>query len=195
MHQSVSKKKAEIRKKFLEIRNGISQEDYLQKSKAISENTVQWIDSLNVNHVHCYLSIDSRNEVKTDNIIEWLIRNHFTVSVPVVDFRNDTLEHYQITTNGSFEENKWGVREPDIHSRRRRTEPALFDIVIVPVVASDNEKNRLGYGKGFYDRFLAKTPAIKAGLVFDCCISNKTLPVEPFDINLDLIISESGVQK
>lgn len=190
MEISVSEKKEKLRTKYLEKRNRLSESTYSEKCNQIYQNTRKWVDTINVNHIHCYLSIDERHEVKTDPIIQWLIRNHFTVSVPVVNFNTDSLEHYQISTFGNFKKNKWGVREPEPGSRIRRTEPALFDVVFVPVVASDRKKNRLGYGKGFYDRFLSETPALKAGLVFNICISDHEIPAKKFDVKMDLLISD-----
>lgn len=193
MGTSISEKKEKLRSKYLEKRNTLSENSYSEKCEKIYNNTRKWVDSLNVNHIHCYLSMDKRHEVKTDSIIQWLIRNHFTVSVPVVNFEENRLEHYQISAFGNFERNKWGAREPEPELRVRRTEPALFDVVFVPVVASDPKKNRLGYGKGFYDRFLSETPAIKAGLVFDICISENEIPTEKFDIKMDLLISDQKI--
>lgn len=193
MEVPVSEKKEQLRSKYLQKRESLSEGTYLEKCNQIYQNTRKWVDTLNVNHIHCYLSMDQRNEVKTDPIIQWLIQNHFTVSVPVVNFEKNTLEHYQISSFGNFETNRWGVREPAPGSRVRRTEPALFDVVFVPVVASDREKNRLGYGKGFYDRFLAGTPARKAGLVFDMCIADEKLPAEYFDIKMDLLITDCEI--
>jgi len=193
MGTSVTEKKEKLRSQYLEIRNKLSKSSYSEKCERIYLNTRKWVDSLNVNHIHCYLSMNERHEVKTDPVIQWLIRNHFTVSVPVVNFDKNRLEHYQISAFGNFETNRWGVREPAPESRLRRTEPALFDVVFVPVVASDRKKNRLGYGKGFYDRFLSETPALKAGLVFDICISENEIPVENFDVKMDLLISDREI--
>jgi len=193
MAESVLERKKKLRETFLKTRDNLSKAVYLQKCTRIFEHTCEWVNSLNINHAHCYLSINDRNEVKTDEIIGWLIRNHFTVSVPVVNFKKNTLEHYQISKFDNFILNKWGVREPKPEARIRRTEPVLFDIIFVPVVATDREKNRLGYGKGFYDQFLSNTTAVKAALAFDCCISDQPLPVESFDIKMDLIITDRGI--
>jgi 5-formyltetrahydrofolate cyclo-ligase len=59
------------------------------------------------------------------------------------------------------------------------------------MVAGDRNKNRIGYGAGYYDRFLKNCTATKMGLLFDCQLYDHTLPVEYFDIPLDVLITES----
>jgi 5-formyltetrahydrofolate cyclo-ligase len=70
-----------------------------------------------------------------------------------------------------------------------------FDIIIVPMLGFDEQLNRLGYGGGFYDRFLAnQLQARKIGVCFDACLVNK-VPFEPHDITMDLIVTETKTYK
>jgi 5-formyltetrahydrofolate cyclo-ligase len=65
-------------------------------------------------------------------------------------------------------------------------------LVIVPMVGGDNQKNRIGYGKGFYDRFLKQVDCPTVGLLFNECLVQK-IPVEPFDVSLGKIITEDQI--
>ena len=177
----------------MNVRKNLSARDYENKSRAIFENFKKWLDTQNVNHIHCYISMSEKREASTDDLIDWLLKNHYIVSVPVVNFKENSLEHYQIAPGFELKENKWGVKEPAPGSRFKKTEPPLFDIVIVPVVAADKEGTRLGYGKGFYDRFLSQTNALKTGLVFSDCVTDKELPSESFDVPLDFLITDKGI--
>jgi len=193
LNSSASHKKKKLRQHYLAVRKALSDDVYESKSRTITENFKKWLDTQNVNHIHCYISMRARREASTKELIRWLLKNHYIVSVPVVNFKDNSLEHYQVPPNFELTENKWGVMEPGPGQRVKRTEPALFDIVIVPVVAADKKGTRLGYGKGFYDRFLAQTNALKAGLVFSNCVTGNELPGETFDVPMDILITENGI--
>lgn len=98
------------------------------------------------------------------------------------------LEHFEINSLDELRENSLGVPEP---LAGKKIFVDNLDLIVVPMVAGDRFKNRIGYGAGYYDRFLQNCPAPKIGLLFDCQLFDGTLPVEEFDIPLDILITES----
>ncbi|MDZ7693227.1 MAG: 5-formyltetrahydrofolate cyclo-ligase [Balneolaceae bacterium] len=78
--------------------------------------------------------------------------------------------------------------------QNREVASAELDLVIVPMVGADLQCNRLGHGKGYYDRFLANVKGMKVGLCYEACIV-ESLPTESFDVPLDAVVSESRIIK
>ena len=130
-------------------------------------------------------------EVDTLFMIDRAIRMGKRVAVPLVDLENKELELFEIKDRAAdLKKGAFGIWEP----RRRRTmlvRPRSVDLVIVPGVAFDRSRNRLGRGLGFYDRFLKRlkrsTPAV--GLAFSFQVVSK-VPVESHDQKLDKILTE-----
>ncbi|MAL16318.1 MAG: 5-formyltetrahydrofolate cyclo-ligase [Balneola sp.] len=181
--------KQKLRDKVLEERSHISEAVWQQSSHKIIE-TLQSTDFYKeAKVVHTYLSLNSRREVATDPLIESLFNSDKRVVVPITHFQSGTLTHTEIDSTSELEANKWGVREPRDSDN---FDIAELDLIIIPLAAADRKCNRLGYGKGFYDRFLKKTKAKKVGLVFSDFLFDE-IPTEEFDEKLDVIITEEEV--
>ncbi|MEQ8525465.1 5-formyltetrahydrofolate cyclo-ligase [Gracilimonas sp.] len=186
---SASKKKQELREKVLAERQKISARDWKEKSDQIISTLINH-DSFKVaKTVHTYISMNQRREVCTDTLLEYLINSEKRVVVPVTNFSEGTLSHSGITSLSDLKTNKWGVAEP---AQISKVDMGELDLIIVPMAAADRARNRLGYGKGFYDRFLSETNAQKVGLVFESFLFDE-IPTEEFDEKLDMIISEEEV--
>lgn len=128
-------------------------------------------------------------EVETASFIEkWADKKTFLL--PVVEGNNIIL--YPYLGNHTLCTGNFGIREPD----RTACSPwdKTVDLLVVPGVAFDRQGNRLGRGKGYYDRLLTTLTATKIGICFDFQLHNQ-IPAEPFDITMDLIISESEILK
>ncbi len=185
---TISEEKSVLRKTLLNKRKAIPKERWNALSNAVIKNLKEISQFHEATCVHVFVSMNERNEVNTHLLIKELINSGKKVIVPVTDFSTGTLNHSALSNFELLESNKWGVLEPN--------EMVLTDekpdVVLVPLLAADNEFNRLGYGKGFYDRFLAESSALKIGLVFQEYILNK-IPVERFDEKLDILVSEKEV--
>ncbi|MEI8349309.1 MAG: 5-formyltetrahydrofolate cyclo-ligase [Candidatus Omnitrophota bacterium] len=111
---------------------------------------------------------------------------------PVMDVAKKELQAFQVSNlEDDFAVGPFGVRQP-LSSRTRKVTTSEIDMIIVPALAFDREKNRLGRGAGFYDRFLKNIhpPTSKVGIAFDFQICDD-LPIHPpFDEKVDLIVSE-----
>lgn len=121
-------------------------------------------------------------EAPTDGLIEALLAAGKTVLLPVLKGSDMVPVLYQKGVPMSV--NRWGIEEP-------LGEPFLreIDVAVVPLLAVDGEGNRLGYGGGYYDRFLARRKLCKVGFCYDCQIADKVVAM-PHDVRLDRIVTE-----
>lgn len=148
-----------------------------------------------VQYLHLFLSMDRFNEVETASFRAAVERSaHPTkILVPVMDMRNTTLQHFELEDEIRIEKNTFGVPEPRV--RKRPVPPSKIDMVIVPMLGFDDHGHRLGYGKGYYDRFLSqlRPDCPKIGVCFELGHLSEPLPSEPHDVPLNFVITEEKV--
>lgn len=185
----LSQQKQEIREKLLEVRSNLSIVAYREKSKQIIAHLKEQSEYKKASVVHCYVSMNRRKEVNTHNLLKELVNSNKKTVVSVTNFEDGTLSHRYLESTDDLKENKWGVPEP---VKGEVANVSELDLVIVPMVGGDEEKNRIGYGKGFYDRFLQGVSCPAIGLLFDCCLVD-SVPVESFDVSLHKCITESKI--
>lgn len=144
--------KLDIRTEFKEKRKSLSLEDKINQSKKIAQVIV---DNFNIDNkvVSVYLPIERFNEIDTSFLIHKLKKAKAKIHTPVSDFNTLELKHLIYDNNTIIKNNEWGIPEP---MNGESIEPFGFDIVFVPLLAVDVEGYRVGYGKGFYDRFLSQ---------------------------------------
>jgi 5-formyltetrahydrofolate cyclo-ligase len=124
-------------------------------------------------------------EVDCHRILLWLTEQGWRVALPKI-YAKDILFH-QWQQQTKMQQNKLGVFEPE------GTDILTPDIVITPLVVFDSNKQRLGYGGGFYDRYFQQhSKVLKIGVAYDCQEVTK-LPSEVHDVQLDVIITESKI--
>ena len=186
--------KNEQRKEALEVRRKISDEDKLIKSLLIMENTLKLIDEIKtVKVVAVYLS--TKEEVCLDNLVKLLIKNDYKVMAPRIN--NDILDFYYIDKEScdlenGFEINRYGIREPLTSNIKANINDA--DIILCPGLLFDNDFNRLGHGKGYYDKMIKNVKGIKVGICFDIQIVDQVI-ADVNDIKMDYLITESNIFK
>ncbi len=186
---NISQQKQNLRKKLLEQRKSLSEESYLQKSVQICKRLTEQAEFKKAQTIHCYVSINKRREVNTHPLIKKMPEDRKRVVVPFMQIEKGTLLHIELNHYDDLKPNRWGVLEPQ---KGNEVDPKELDLVIVPMVGGDSHKNRIGYGKGFYDRFLQQPNCPKIGLLFEECLVEK-VPVEGFDVGLDRIMTEDKV--
>lgn len=193
---TVALKKA-LRKKLLATRRALSPEDVAAKSRAIFDQWLVRFTLKPVSHFHVFQSIVQNNEVDTRHFIDYSRTRHPHVAlvVPVVDPIEGVLRHAAVSEEVEMVENRWGIPEPKVPLRW--VYPMQMDMVIVPMLAFDMAGNRLGYGKGFYDKFLALTRpnCLKIGVCFELGKQEHPLPTDAYDIPMDFVITESGIYR
>lgn len=184
-----SKTKQQIREKLLKRRSDLGREEYQTKSDQIIQNLGKLPEFKKASTIHCYVSMNERNEVNTHSLIKDLVNSDKRLAVSVTNFEEGTLSHRYLEKFEDLQQNKWGVLEP---VEGKEAEVRELDLIIVPMVGGDEDKNRIGYGKGFYDRFLQKADCVTIGLLFDCCLV-ESIPVESFDVALQKCITETKI--
>ena len=140
--------KKEIRKKYTEKRKTLSQDEVLLLSERIFNNIFQFFTFSENQKVHCFLPISIKKEFDTQRFIDELLKRNIRVFVPkIVD---EKLISVEINAKTNFIKSHWGIPEPESNEDSGEKD---FDFVITPLLYSDNQGNRVGYGKGFYDDF------------------------------------------
>lgn len=186
--------KAVLREELLKQRQRLTKNQVNVLSQQILSRCRELIPWYKIRSMHTYTPIAERNEVDTWPLLEyiWEHQPHIATIVPIM--KGKSMNQIEVDPATTWRKNKVGIPEPldGLPSARFHQ----FDIIIVPVLGFDKSGNRLGYGKGHYDRFLATQPhATTIGLA--CAFSELKigLPIEPHDISIDNIITEDGVLK
>lgn len=102
----------------------------------------------------------------------------------------DELEHSKINSTNELVKNTLGILEP---KENLKIDTRKIDLILVPLLGVDIRGNRLGYGKGYYDKFLQTAEALKIGLAFEEFVLDE-IPSEKHDVKLDGFITEKGVR-
>ena len=147
---NVAQEKSDLRKHLLDIRNGIPEKVWSEKSSVIGKKLMELQEFQSSETIHCFVSMNARKEVNTHTLLMELTSSDKEVIVPKTNFETVMLEHSKLNSFEELKQNKWGVLEPETLTAF----DSEIDLIIVPLLAADRYFNRLGYGKGFYDRFL-----------------------------------------
>jgi len=178
--------KKEIRKNILALRREIPLNLQIEKSKLIIEKVIQHPAYQNAQCVICY--IDAKGEVKTGELIEHAWKHGKQVAVPKV--HGNDMKFYYISSYEQLESGTFGIPEPKISCPELTCIPEN-SVVIMPGVAFDMNGNRIGYGKGYYDRYFAvQTNLYKIALAFSMQIVPEIIS-DSFDIRADYVITEN----
>ena len=184
--------KKEFRKKVINLRKE-KDKDFIKHNSDIITDKLLNLDCIkNAKNIMLYL--DFNNEVSTDSLIKKLLNLGKIVSSPITLKEERKLIPSQITDlKNGIQYGAYNIREP-----KPECSPAInikdLDVVIVPAVAYDKNCYRLGYGGGFYDRFLEnlRKDAVTIGIAFDLQIFDE-VPKEAHDAQLDYIVTESCI--
>ena len=156
--------KSELRLKYNALRNSLSEETIEQKSLEIANNILE-LPIWDYDFYHIFLSIRDKKEIDTEPILHILLGKDKNVVLSKSDLRSREMKHYLLTDNTKIEVNKWGIPEP---TGGIEVKPGNIEVVFVPLLAFDLNGHRVGYGKGYYDVFLAgcNENVLKIGLSF-----------------------------
>lgn len=155
--------KSELRKQALAQRKGLTE----QQAATLSESLLTAFKTLDLSAVkafHIFLPIAHQKEPNTFLIIDWLQANHpaIEIVVPKADFGSHTMSNYIFKDLADLKNNHYQIPEP----QNAKPFNGVPDLVLVPLLAFDQKGYRVGYGKGFYDRFLQNINTHKIGLSF-----------------------------
>lgn len=143
--------------------------------------------------IHTFLPIERFNEIDTHLILDklWEEFPHIETVVPRVNHETGEIENLKYDRETEMQQNSWGIHEP-AHSEIVETEK--IDLFIVPLLCFDERGYRVGYGKGFYDRLLAKArpDALKVGLSYFPPVEEIS-DINEFDIRLNACVTPDKV--
>jgi 5-formyltetrahydrofolate cyclo-ligase len=181
--------KKELRKIYLRKRMDLSEEEYLRLNREICDNLFSSVNFTNLSVIHTFLPIKSNREVDTWLVIDRVRKNypHVRMCIPKINNQTSELEHYYLEGPEQLENNMWGIPEP---VKGVPTPIEKIDAVLVPLLAFDRQGHRIGYGRGFYDRFLAacRPDCQKIGLSF-FEVEDRIDGINEKDVALDVIIT------
>ena len=179
-------KKTELRKVYKERRKALSEQELEDLSLQIANQLLQ-LSIWEYSYYHIFLPITSQNEVNTEYILNILSGKDKHIVISKSDFSTYELSHFLLTDNTKIRLNQWNIPEP---VDGIPIDTKLIDVVFVPLLAFDEKGHRVGYGKGFYDRFLSqcKPDTIKIGLSFFDAETNIE-GVSKEDISLDYCVT------
>lgn len=178
--------KEQLRIKYKKLRSQLDEEKIDSLSISIANNLLE-LPIWNRSFYHIFLTIQKQREINTEFILHILQGKDKNIVVSKSDFKDSTLTHVLLTDNTVLKENTIGIPEPvdGIPIPEDKIE-----IVFVPLLAFDHSGNRVGYGKGFYDKFLSKCNAhiVKIGLSF-FPPEKQINGILPTDISLDYCVT------
>jgi 5-formyltetrahydrofolate cyclo-ligase len=179
--------KTQLRKAYLERRAALSAQEVQEASRGIAELFFDEVPLAGVRSVHTFIRIPKFNEIDTSLIYHRIWREYPSIQMSAPRLSgSDGIESVNFDLAAETAESDWGIHEPagDI-----LTPPEDIDVVIVPLLCFDLRGYRVGYGKGYYDRFLAKcrSDCLKVGV--SCFPPVPSIEdVDRYDVKLDLCI-------
>lgn len=179
-----------LRKSYLQKRNALAVSAIESFSLDIANNCLQ-LPLWHHTNFHLFLSIKEKKEINTDYLLHILQGKDKNCIVPKIESKTQTLSHVLLTDNTLLKENNWGVPEP--------VEGISFpiekiEVVFVPLLAFDAVGNRVGYGKGYYDKFLSlcNKNTLKIGLSFFEAEETK-ISISEVDIPLNYCVTPNKI--
>jgi len=174
------------------LRKTLSLEEFQTKQKQVLNHTLQYILSSECKVIHSFIAISKLSEIQIELIFKPLWDAGKTIVVSVSDFKTSSLRHFILEADTELRESSFGIKEP---VGAKEISASELDLVLVPLLAADIAGNRVGYGKGFYDRFLSDlSPQAKSiGLSLFDLESDLISDIHPNDIPLNLFINPEGV--
>ncbi len=189
--ESIQDVRQDLRSRMMKARDALTPAFRSRSNQAITQQLRGYLSEKDCHSIHCYISF--RSEVDTRSFIELELQDGIRVTVPIVERIGELplLAHTEIRSLADLVPGPFGVEEP-----AERIPAALenVDVVIIPLVAFDRHGARLGYGRGFYDRFLRTLPRTveRIGLAFSIQEAEH-IPTLTHDEPLDTIITEQEI--
>ena len=186
----IYEEKKRLRKVMKAERLALAKDDWQRHSACIVQNILALEKFQHASVIHAFIPDENRNEVNLIPLLQWILSNQKKLLVPVIE--EGELISVELTSFNHLEKNSFGVREPVAHVPSSLE--SEIDLVLVPLLAVDSKGNRLGYGKGYYDRFFKRlnSQAFKLGVAFAFQVLNH-VPATGNDIRLDAVVTESGM--
>lgn len=184
--------KEELRKVYIQKRSSLSDSEYAELNNNLCNAFFRNIDLRGIKNLHCFLPIERRKEPDTRLIIRQIMDRfpETQIAVPRVNKTTNSLDSFILESTTVLKNNAWGIPEPE---HGIIVNPAKIGMVLVPMLIFDRRGHRVGYGKGFYDKFLTLTDqnCKRVGIcLFDPV--DRIDDIKGFDARLDQCITPGG---
>lgn len=182
--------KAELRQKYKQLRAQLSDEEIQQKSLSIANHLMR-MPIWEQDYFHVFLPIERQKEINTEMLLPLLWARDKQLIVSKSDMQDGSMRHFLLEENTRLQTNAYGIPEP---VDAVEVSPTLAQVILVPLLAYDTNGQRVGYGKGFYDRFLAQShsQSLHIGLSF-FEPEAEPIPAEATDRPLHGVVHPGGV--
>ena len=182
--------KTQIRKKYKALRQTLSLDNVEDFSLAIANQLLK-LSIWDKSFYHIFLTIEEQKEINTDYILNILAGKDKHSVISKSNFEDYSMTHFLLTDSTTIKKNHYNIPEP---TEGIEIKSSQLEVVFIPLLAFDNTGNRVGYGKGFYDRFLAncKPETLKIGLSF-FEVDTEIFETSEDDIKLDYCVTPKQV--
>ncbi len=182
----VSDKKT-IRAMYLKKRNEIDSESFSLWSGEIREHILAYVKEKNIKTIMLYASF--KNEPDTFLLMEKLVQMGVRIALPK-SYENGIMEAFEVRSKEELIRGKYGILEPPT---KKKIEPGEFELVLVPGCVFGKNFCRIGYGGGYYDRYLPQcNKALFAGVCFELSLT-ESVKVDAHDVQMHLLFTEKGL--
>jgi len=176
-----------LRDRARALRSSLSPAEIREKSERICRNLMDVLDGENPLMVY----VSKPREVHTRALISLLLAQGKSVVVPIIEKDTKTLRLSYLDDPAVLSQSTFNVLEPVGHELPAQASDVKA--VIIPMLAFDKRGNRLGYGAGYYDRFLTTHPHLtRIGIAF-ACQELTEIPADPTDAGMDMIVTDTGI--
>ncbi len=182
--------KIKIREKYKKLRRDISGEDKKEFDRRICERFLSCVSYRYCDTVLMYSPI--RDEINVDAIAEAAFRDGKKVAYPRCVPGTNKMNFYFVKSLNELQKGSYGIPEPPETNEKYNKKDAGSAVCLVPAVVYDKSGYRLGYGKGYYDRYLGNFSGSVIGIIYKELITD-SLPKGKFDVRANALITEEGV--
>jgi len=183
--------KSSLRAQYLARRKSLSSQDHLKKSQSVTKLFIDSIPLSKYRSLHTFLPIEKKREVDTFLLIRQLRKRYPKLLIVVPKIHKSGLEHYILRENTLLQPGPYFIPEP----QKAESFDQLIDVAVVPMLIFDRKGHRIGYGKGYYDRFLATChSALKIGLSLFPPV-DQIPELTSTDVALDIVITPKKLYK
>lgn len=182
--QSLTEQKNKLRKSALSFRKSLDKSEKLKKDETIFKKLIALDTVRNCKTLLCYISLE--NEIDTSKLLRFCFENSINIAVPKC-LNGEVMKFYFITGEKDLEKGMYGISEPKNYCAEY-----TFDdnsVCVVPALSADKSGFRLGYGKGYYDRFLSNFKGKSIVLVYKENLVEK-LVTDKYDCCCDLVVTD-----
>ena len=188
----LKEKKDRMRRQYQELRGSISKEERHRRDSAICQAALDLVSFRYAEIVLLYAPLE--REIDVLPIARAALQKGKRVAFPRCDAQTKTMQYHFVTSLSELSVSTYGIREPGVHL-------PIYDqsihsssaVCFVPGLVYDRQGYRLGYGKGFYDRYLSAFHGCRIGVIYSDCIVSQ-VPRGRFDIRCDILLTEKNVR-